>query len=461
MHDRPDVQAEGEQINSFATLATAQRQPRSYWPVKFAFNKLDDARRALGRDDQGAVLTHVDTACQWAQEAYLYQHGMIPDTGNGWHSMTWQFDRVTRPNGLSHELALLCHELNWRSKLARCSERDTALALCLLRIELLWRLHLTESSAPRGGATLVIGLPPPPALRPPPNIPLAQRYTPLRRIEALQALRRLLRVIQRNECGLPTSTAELRSLRLFNRDRTLVRALLRQLIHALREQLRALLHPTVDGSCWEPSEQHVRDFPLLFLNLVPNQTKWQWVNEAARLLEADPSDLAAIKALRVQLYLLQPETRRVGHQVRRHATDHDLFVTEQLLQAAETPDMQSIVNGSCVAMPMDRRDKLLGAPLWRLFDALCAELFGKRRVEMLRTYPVLLAGRAPPLDFAIMAWSRAMTDGPDSDELTPAQVAAQTLLLEALVGHPGPWPKDLATRIPSLERLCPLSDQMI
>jgi len=456
LHDVPDVQDEGEQINGFSALTSAQSHTRSYWPTKFAFNSLDKARRPLGRGDLGEMLTQVDTACNWGREAYLYQQGLTPETGNGWHSMTWQFDRVTRSNGLGSELALLRHELGWRSNLAPCGERDTALALCLLRIELLWRLHLTESSAPARGAVLVISLPPQPALRPPPETPLAQRYTPLRRIQALQPLRRLLQVIQRTECGLPASTADLRCLRLFNRDRALVRALLRQLAHALREEMRAVLKPAQDGSCWEPSQELVHRYPALYANSIPNTTRWQLVNEAAALLEAETPDLPAIQALRVQLYLRQPETRRIRHQQRRHASDHDLFATEQLLQAAEIPDMQTIVNGTCVATPMDRRNRLLSNMLWRLFDALSAELFGRRRVEMLRNYPVLLAGQAPPLDFAIMAWDRAMTDTPVTDVLAPVQSAARILLLEALVCHRGPWPQHLDTRIPAMEQFFPL-----
>lgn len=263
-------------------------------------------------------------------------------------------------------------------------------------------------------------------------------------------------MIQRVECGLPASTADLRGLRLFNRDLTLLRAVLRQLIHTLREDLRGLLHPAEDGRCREPDEQLLRLYPHSLTLLLPNRARWQLVNEAAALLEQADPDLPALQALRVQLYLLQPQTRRVGRHQRRHATDHALFMTEKLIECATTLDMLDIVNSLCVAMPMDRRDKLLSAQLWCLFDALCIELFGQRRVDMLQAWPVLLTEAAPPLDFALMAWSRVMTDIPDAGDLLPAQRAARTLLLEALIGYSGPWPHDLEKRIPAPEKLCPL-----
>lgn len=460
--DAPDKKTNDQASAVHVAMARAatpamQWVSQSYWPTQFAFAAIEKARAALGRNALSEMLNQVDTAYKWAQEAWLVQHKLTPDTRNGWWSIGPQFNQATRDSGLGEDFALLQQALSRRATAAPTSERDTALALCLLRIESLWQQHLADfAKVPLGGGvSITIGLPPPlpPPFRPPPNMPLARRYTPLRRIEALRPLRRLLRVIQRVECQLPASTAGLHCLRLFNRDRTLVRAILRQLAHVLREQLRSLLTPDATGTCWEPDADYARMFP----QLIPNAAKWSLVNQAVNLLEQEPPDLAAQQTLIAPLYLLQPETRHLRHgQRRRRVTDRELFIAEQLLRSAESLDMRDIVLGTCLLMPMDRRNRLYTQPLWQLFDALCAELFGKPRKAMLNDFPSLLAEEVPPLDFAIAAWRRAVADATDAGDPTPAECAARALLLEALVGYPGRWPDDLASRVPDMERLCPL-----
>ena len=45
------------------------------------------------------------------------------------------------------------------------------------------------------------------------------------------------------------------------------------------------------------------------------------------------------------------------------------------------------------------------------------------------TYPAVLAEAAPPIDFAVSAWSRALADSADTSVATPELLAAQTQLL--------------------------------
>lgn len=174
--DIPDVEVDnGEVVNGIPALPASQRAARSQWQSQFAFDTLEQARRALGRNTLGEMLERVDRACQWAREAWLFHQGHTPDILHRRTTLERQFSQATGASGLGSEVAQLQHELRWRSKMPASGERDTALALCLLRIELLWRQHLRASDGAALDAVRVINPSPAPAMRPGPVMPLAQR----------------------------------------------------------------------------------------------------------------------------------------------------------------------------------------------------------------------------------------------------------------------------------------------
>jgi hypothetical protein len=423
----------------------------SHWPARFAFGSFDKARSALRHGDPIQVLGHVDSALKWAKEAWIWQHQEEPAMGNGWHSLVAQFDRLAAGTPLAMRLALLDYELLWHGRNPQ-REGRTALALGLLRLESLLKSHISvpEDSGGRSqGLSLVLKVPGLAASGVLSDPPLARRYPPLLRLKTLRVLRRLLRVCQRTSCGLPGSTSELKVLWALNRDALLVRATIRRLMASELSTLRGLVSPDENGNCWKPDAHYLALFPLL----VPNGAKWHLMSRAAKLLEAEAWQEDEVRRLRLELELLQPETGRHG---RRTPADRELYITEQLLLAAQTLDLRPAILSFVLLMPMKRYDRLRPDALWQLFDVLCSELFGKSRDDMFRTWPALLA-EASDLDFALFAWQRALKNPWHPDQLAenPEVDAARELLEEALITHRGRWRADLKDRIPALECLCP------
>lgn len=426
---------------------------KAYWPTRFAHNSLDNFRRCISLDRRRAI-QELDSTLNWAREAWLIRCRSMPGMGGSWSILNAKFSRLAARDPFAFRLRQAEQELRWWAEAQRLDKRAQGdLVLAVMRLTALFHAEiplLDERHRPQGGLSLVLSVPRPSA----PSVPASPRalaYSPRERIRALRALRRLLEVKERVVCAMPAAITDLLPLRVLNRDRRLLRTVIRKILSGVCEVARQILKPDENGRCQELSEGTLARHPVL-RPLIPNSGKWYCLMAAARLIERDDWQEHDLSRLADELRSLQPITRRRHvHGTRREIKDYALYAAERLLVAAVRLDIMDVVEATCVLLPVNRFDRLNPRELEHLYRILAAELFAVGHADLARAYPALLA-HPTDLRYAVRLWQSGLS--------APADVeAARRLLEDALVSHPGRLPRALLAGI-DWAAVCPIASPM-